>query len=135
MASPGARYGLPEQSLEEREATIIAFSDGETAEFAAKPVLAGSGCNFQRHCAWAIFLGIGFKFNDFIQSIHRVHRFGQAERVRIDIVHTEAEREVLRTLQTKWAQHEEMSEKMTASLIAVGYASLVDCEQFTWSLG
>jgi hypothetical protein len=32
---------------------------------------AGSGCNFQRHCAWAIFLGIGFKFNDFIQAVHR----------------------------------------------------------------
>ncbi len=26
----------------------------------------GSGCNFQRHCHWAIFLGIGFKFNEFI---------------------------------------------------------------------
>jgi hypothetical protein len=48
------------------------FSDGELPELAAKPVIAGSGCNFQRHCAWAIFLGIGFKFNDFIQAWHRI---------------------------------------------------------------
>jgi hypothetical protein len=42
-----------------------------------KPVIAGSGCNFQRHCHKAIFLGIGYKFNDFIQAIHRIHRFLQ----------------------------------------------------------
>jgi hypothetical protein len=47
------------------------------AELAAKPVIAGSGCNFQRHCAWAIFLGIGFKFNDFIQAMAPHQRFGQ----------------------------------------------------------
>jgi hypothetical protein len=25
-----------------------------------------------------MFAGIGFKFHDFIQAIHRIHRFGQA---------------------------------------------------------
>jgi hypothetical protein len=43
----------------------------------SKPVMLGSGCNLQRHCAWAIFLGIGFKFADFIQAIHRLQRFLQ----------------------------------------------------------
>jgi hypothetical protein len=49
-------------------------------ELAAKPVIARLGCNFQRHCWWAIFLGIGFKFNDFIQAIHRIQRFLQTHR-------------------------------------------------------
>jgi hypothetical protein len=40
-------------------------------------VLAGAGCNFQRHCHKAVFVGIGFKFNDFIQAIHRIQRFLQ----------------------------------------------------------
>jgi DNA modification methylase len=102
------------QDLDQREQAIMDFSDGKFQELAAKPVIAGSGCNFQRHCAWAIYLGIGFKFNDFIQSVHRIQRFLQKRRVRIDLIYTEAERDVRRTLERKWSQHNEMVEKMTA---------------------
>ncbi len=104
-------YGA--QGLDEREAAIIGFSDGQFQELAAKPVLAGSGCNFQRHCSWAIFLGIGFKFNDFIQAIHRIQRFLQTKPVRIDLIYTQAERQVRRTLEAKWRRHEELVRKMT----------------------
>jgi hypothetical protein len=82
------------QDLEERARKVISFSDGQCQELAAKPVLAGSGCNFQRHCSWAIFLGIGFKFNDFIQAVHRIQRFLQTKQVRIDLIYSEAERAV-----------------------------------------
>ncbi len=101
------------QDLEQREQSIIDFSDGLISELAAKPVIAGSGCNFQRHCHWAIYLGIGFKFNDFIQSIHRLLRFLQQETVRIDIIYTEAEREVRRQLERKWKNHNYQIETMT----------------------
>ena len=57
-------------------------------------MIAGSGCNFQRHCHREVFAGVGYKFNDFIQAVHRVSRFGQTKPVRIDIIHTEAEREI-----------------------------------------
>lgn len=77
------------QDLDERERRIVGFSDGEFRLLATKPVLSGSGCNFQRHCHREIFTGVGFKFNDFIQSIHRVYRFLQTEHVRIDIVYGE----------------------------------------------
>ena len=100
------------QNLEDREDTIAAFSRGEIQELATKPVLCGSGCNFQRHCAWAVFLGIGFKFNDFIQAIHRLQRFLQTRPVRIDLIYTEAEREVRRQLERKWQQHNKMVAKM-----------------------
>jgi DNA modification methylase len=104
-------YGT--QDLDEREAAIIAFSDGRVQELAAKPVLAGSGCNFQRFCSWAIFLGIGFKFNDLIQAIHRIQRFLQIYPVRIDLIYTEAEREVRRVLLEKWERHDELVSQMT----------------------
>lgn len=99
--------------LDDREKIILDFSDGLTRELAAKPVIAGSGCNFQRHCSWAIYLGIGFKFNDFIQSIHRLLRFLQKNQVRIDLIYTEAERQVRKTLETKWINHNKMVAKMT----------------------
>jgi DNA modification methylase len=112
-AIPGVVTVYGAQDLETREQAIIDFSAGRIAELASKPVLSGSGCNFQRHCSWAIFLGIGFKFHDFVQAIHRVQRFLQPNRVRIDLIYTEAEREVRRILEEKWHRHEELVRKMT----------------------
>lgn len=107
-AIPDAVTVWGSQDLDERERRILAFSDGEFRLLATKPVIAGSGCNFQRHCHRAVFLGIGFKFNDFIQAIHRIHRFLQDQPVRIDLIYTEAERDIRRQLERKWAQHDEL---------------------------
>lgn len=101
------------QDLDKREQHIIDFSNGKFQELAAKPVIAGSGCNFQRYCSWGIYLGIGFKFNDFIQSIHRLQRFLQKDTVRIDLIYTEAERQVRKQLETKWKNHDKMVKRMT----------------------
>lgn len=100
------------QDLEERERRIIGFSDGEFKYLSTKPVIAGSGCNFQRHCHRAIFTGIGYKFADLIQAIHRIHRFLQKEPVRIDLIYTEAEREVRAELERKWAEHDALVVRM-----------------------
>jgi hypothetical protein len=123
------------QDLEEREQRIVDFGNGQHRILSTKPIIAGSGCNFQRHCHREIFAGVGFKFNDFIQAIHRVHRFGQSRRVRIDIVHTEAEREVLRTLQQKWTQHEEMQQKMTEIICEYGLNRAAMQEALTRTIG
>jgi DNA modification methylase len=123
------------QVLEEREFRIAAFSRGEIHELATKPVIAGSGCNFQRHCAWAIFLGIGFKFNDFIQAIHRIHRFLQTRRVRIDLIYTEAEIEVRKTLERKWQQHKEITKEMSKIIREFGLADASLRSALSRSLG
>jgi DNA modification methylase len=104
-------YGTLED--EEKAKRIIGFSEGEFQELAGKPVMLGSGCNFQRHCARAIFLGIGFKFNDFIQACHRINRFLQTKKVRIDLIYTEAERDIRRQLEAKWEKHNQTVAKMT----------------------
>lgn len=123
------------QDLEEREQAIIDFSDGKIREFAAKLVLAGSGCNLQRHCAWAIFLGIGFKFNDFIQAIHRIQRFLQTRTVRIDLIYTEAEREVRRSLEAKWRRHNEQMRIMTDIIRQYRLNEAAMAETLTRTLG
>lgn len=124
QAVPTAISVYGSQDLDEREQAIIDFSDGKFQYLSAKPVIAGSGCNFQRHCHKAIFVGIGFKFNDFIQAIHRIQRFLQTHPVEIHIIHSEAEREVLRTLMDKWRQHNEMVGNMTAIIREHGLNSL-----------
>ena len=123
------------QDLEERESRIVDFGDGKYRILSTKPVIAGSGCNFQRHCHRAIFAGIGFKFNDFIQACHRIQRFQQPHTVRIDIVHSEAEREVLRTLQAKWQQHEEMVKNMSEIIKKYGLNQLAMQETLARSIG
>ncbi|MEV8518615.1 DNA methyltransferase [Dyella marensis] len=112
-AIPDAVSIYGDQDLDEREQAVIDFSEGDIRILSAKPVIAGSGCNFQRHCHLAVYAGIGFKFNDFIQSIHRIQRFLQTRPVEVWIVYAESEREVLATLQAKWARHVEMVNKMS----------------------
>jgi len=122
-ALPAATPVWGSQELDEREQRILDFSDGRIKYLAAKPVIAGSGCNFQRHCHRAIFVGIGFKFADFIQAIHRIHRFLQGRPVRIDLIYTEGEREIRAQLERKWAQHEELVARMGEIIRAYGLAS------------
>lgn len=104
-------YGT--QDLDAREEIVLDFSDGKIGTLGAKPVMLGSGCNLQRHCRRAVFVGVGFKFNDFIQAIYRINRFGQQGRVEIDIVHAETEREVRRDLEAKWLRDKELRETMS----------------------
>jgi hypothetical protein len=121
--------------MDEREARIIGFSNGEFKTLSTKPMIAGSGCNFQRHCHWEIFLGIGFKFADFIQAIHRTYRFLQSERVRIDIIYTEAEYTVKKTLERKWEQHNTMVEKMSDIIQKFGLSQAAMASQLTRKMG
>ena len=120
---------------EDREARIIGFSDGDFRILSTKPVLAGSGCNFQRHCHKAIFLGIGFKFNDFVQAIHRVQRFLQPREVEIHIIYAESEREILRTLLRKWEQHKAMVARMTEIIRKFGLSAAAMAKALERSLG
>ncbi|MBE0530255.1 MAG: DNA methylase N-4 [Rhodospirillales bacterium] len=112
-AVPGVRSIFGSQAIEVNEANALDFKHGRCRDLATKPEMSGAGCNFQFHCAWAIFLGVGFKFHDFIQAVHRIVRFGQARPCRIDIIHSEAERDVRRNLETKWREHEALVERMS----------------------
>jgi DNA modification methylase len=112
-AFPLAKTVYGSQDLDDREELIMGFSRGEYRILATKPIIAGSGCNFQRHCADAVFLGVGYKFNDFIQAIHRIHRFQQKREVNIHIVHLDSEDAIVADLKAKWQRHDELQRTMT----------------------
>jgi hypothetical protein len=111
------------QDIEDRENLLIGFSEGEYRILATKPEIAGSGCNFQRHCHAAIFMGIDYKFNDFIQAIHRIQRFQQPHEVEIHVLYTDSEENILKALQEKWARHEELVQNMVSIIKEYGLAS------------
>lgn len=118
-------YGSME--LETREQRVMDFAQGRTRIFGTKKSLSGSGCNFQRHCHRAIFMGIDYEFNDFIQAIHRIYRFLQKSPVIIDILYMDTETEVLLALQRKWRQYDVEMQKAaidTAYLLNADTASI-----------
>ena len=120
---------------DERERRVIDFSEGRTRLFATKKSLSGSGCNFQRHCHRAIFIGIDYEFNDFIQAIHRIYRFLQTEQVIIDIIYTEAEDPIYRVLMQKWKQHDDMQARMREIVQKYGLSGEAQTEKMSRSIG
>lgn len=122
-ALPGVRDVYGTQDLEVRESRITGFGEGEFQYLSTKPELAGSGCNFQRHCHRAVFVGITYKFNDFIQAVHRLQRFQQTHPVRIDAIYTENERGVRDELLRKWDEYNDLCAKMSFILQRYGLST------------
>jgi len=119
-ALPDARAVYGSQPLETREGLIDDFSEGRIRILATKPEIAGSGCNFQRHCSRAIFMGVDYKFNDIIQAVHRIYRFLQNKEVHVHFIYSEAEAHVLETFKRKWAQHDALVSNMRAIIAEYG---------------
>lgn len=105
-------YGSQDNKI--KEDLLIGFSENQYDYLLTKSKIAGSGCNFQDYCNCAIYAGINYKFNDFIQSIHRLYRFGQKNKVDIHVIFTEAERDILKVLYEKWGNHKKLQENMIA---------------------
>lgn len=126
-------YGT--MDYDEREQRVIDFSEGRSRLFATKKSLSGQGCNFQRHCHRAIFIGIDYEFNDFIQAIHRIYRFLQSEKVIIDIIYTEAEDGIYRALMKKWEQHKTMQANLQAIVKKYGLSERLAAIRMARSIG
>lgn len=105
-------FGSQTNALKEK--SLIDFSEGKFQYLITKPSIAGSGCNFQEFCFNAIFVGIDYKFNDFIQAVHRILRYGQMRRVNLHLIFTQYEQHVYKTLMGKWAKHKELQREMIA---------------------
>ena len=113
-ALPTAVSVYGSQDLDAREQAIVDFSDGKIQYLSAKPVIAGSGCNFQRFCNRAVFLGVGFKVQDFISYIPSIAFIGFAGQTmrEIHVIHRKRARmcaryrpngRSTRTCSPKWA--------------------------------
>ncbi len=136
-------YGT--QDLDEREATVTAFAEGTWEEgchvgtplydLASKPEILGSGTNLQGYCRRAIFMGVDYNFNDFIQAIHRLWRFGQLFPVDVHVVYADSEVEIVRKLKRKWRDHERMVAGMVEIMHRHGLSDASRMEGFERTIG
>lgn len=114
LDAEGITYSSVHGSLtpDEVEHRLAQWRAGETHALIGKPVMLGQGMNLQQ-CHTAVYVGLTFKFNDLIQSVHRIQRYGQTSTCDVHLIHSETEREVRSALMTKWRQHVELTGTMS----------------------
>jgi hypothetical protein len=103
---PDARQVSGGDSDDEKEAAFLAFVHGEVRVLVTKPKIGAWGLNFQ-HCSHVSFFP-SHSFEQYYQGVRRCWRFGQGRPVLVDVITTEGERGVLKNLQRKAAQADQM---------------------------
>ena len=99
------------QSLEEKEERILAFINGQARVLVTKAKIAGLGLNLQ-NCAHVVTF-VDHSFEQFYQSIRRCYRFGQKRPVRLDVISTEGEIKVRKSMERK----EQLSNQMFSKTV------------------
>lgn len=94
------------------EARLEEWRAGDTYALIGKPVMLGQGMNLQQANV-AVFAGVTYKFRQTIQAVHRIHRFGQTRPCTVHLILAETETEVRNTLERKWAEHNELTARMS----------------------
>jgi len=95
---------------EKKEELFNAFSEGQIRGIITKPKIAGFGLNWQ-HCAHQTWFP-SHSFEQLHQGVSRSNRFGQKSRVTVDLITSEGEAEVLKSIKRKQLQAEEMFARM-----------------------
>ncbi len=93
-------------SDDSKEERLLAFSNGQARVLVTKQKIAGWGMNWQ-HCAHVACFP-SHSFEQFYQSIRRCWRFGQKNPVKVDIITTEGEKNIMRNLRRKSEQADKM---------------------------
>lgn len=109
-------------ATEQLERALSDFAEGRIQYLAAKPKMFSAGCNFQKHCARAIFSGIGYSFRQLIQAIHRIYRFLQGRPVVIHLIYANTEQAVLDVLMDKWERYKQQCARMSEVIREYGLA-------------
>lgn len=101
-------------SDEAKEERLLAFADNKARVLITKKKLGAWGLNFQ-HCAHIVDFP-SHSFEQRYQGVRRCWRFGQKRTVRVDTVTTEGQRGIVKNLQRKAAQADEMFTRLVASM-------------------
>jgi hypothetical protein len=96
---------------EKKEEIFEAFASGQIKKLITKPLIASSGLNWQ-HCNRQTFFP-SHSFEQWYQSVRRSWRFGQTKPVTVDIITSEGESNILRSLERK----SEAAERMFKNLV------------------
>jgi hypothetical protein len=114
-AIPGAVEVTGSDSEQHKEQAAIDFVQGRIRVLITKPSIFGYGLNFQ-NCARSAIVGLSDSFEDLYQLERRVWRFGQKRDVHMHYIVSELEGQVVRNIERKQQQYEEMVAGMLAHM-------------------
>lgn len=107
----GAKDVKGSDSIDYKEQTIDAFTDGSLRVLISKPSITGYGMNWQ-HCHQTAFVGLSDSWESYYQAVRRFYRFGQKEIVSVHVISAESEGAVVENIRRKEAQNQQMSQEM-----------------------
>lgn len=129
------------QSDIEVEEQLRAWLAGETYALIGKPMMLGRGLNLQQ-CSTAVFVGVTHKYEQTVQAIHRIHRFGQRRACTVHLLYGETESDVRDNLLTKWQEDDALTDTMSdilrefgldATAVSAELARAMGVERAAWS--
>lgn len=97
-----------------KEDRLLGFADGKYRVLITKPKIGAWGLNYQ-HCNRVVYFP-SHSFEQYYQSLRRCWRFGQKRQVEVDVVSSEGEADILKNLQRKAGQAEEMFGNLIAEM-------------------
>ncbi len=106
----GAKQVKGADSDEKKEATLLAFANGDLSKLVIKPKIGAFGLNWQ-HCSHMTFFP-SHSYEQYYQGVRRCWRFGQKNPVTVDIVTSQGELAVLKNLQRKAAAADKMFDQL-----------------------
>lgn len=98
-------------SNEHKEKTAVDFADGKIKCLISKPSIFGFGMNWQ-NCSNMAFVGLSDSYEQLYQAIRRCWRFGQKNKVNVDIITADVEGASLRNIKRKESDALSMAESM-----------------------
>jgi superfamily II DNA or RNA helicase len=105
------------QTCEEKEAGILAFTEGRARVIISKSSMTGFGLNWQ-HCAHMAFVGLSDSWEQFYQAVRRCYRFGQTREVQAHVIIADTEGAVLKNIKDKDAAAGEMAAQIVEHMRA-----------------
>lgn len=103
---PGAVEVAGSDSPEAKEDKLRGFTTGDIPFLVTKPSIGAWGLNWQHSHRMTYFPS--HSYEQWYQAVRRMWRFGQTQRVRVDVITTEGGRNVLANLQRKAQQADDM---------------------------
>jgi hypothetical protein len=102
------------QSIDRKEEILLAFANGEIKRLITKAKMTGMGLNWQ-HCNHTVFFPT-WSYEQYYQSIRRFWRFGQQNKVVVDLVISDGQKRVIDTLKQKTEKAIQLHKSLTENV-------------------
>lgn len=111
------------EKMETKLQKLNDFTNSKIRVMVTKPSIAGHGMNWQ-HCCNVAFVGLSDSWEQYYQAVRRCWRFGQTREVRVYIITSTAEGQVVANIKRKEADASRMASEMVNHMHSINEANI-----------